>query len=516
MNERIVNLRVTGTDYTSVREASFCFENSDDKDRYSKFKERLLDRFLEERQSISCINTYERMSLYKLSGNGQKYFQGNVGVTSGYVSLPDESDDGASDERVRFRLTLQIRSRFDGEKSYFLSALLLSQKLKLLEHYVPSNEENIYDYMLFSQFKQHFVEAFRKGYFRQYRRFECNSDRLRGSIDISRHLRLNAGQDNGKIAHSYRENSIDNGLNHLIIAAYRHIRSKYPQMVADNFDCEYELKHTIDSLAVEIGYQEKRAGAVISKSLKPISHPYYTEYEQLRVVSLKILRDSGISIFDEAQDEDSQTLFFYIPRLWEDYAAECIRLRLKGCEMKFTPDIYVFGEKDRSGSYKFTKRTDPDYVFYHEGAPFMMLDAKFKPKWSVIAETGELAAKGNDGTEDYDKCLRDMVSINASAAGVVFPTSAGKVCISKDISRYNFGSKFYLFGIPIPSVEDMSYSDWKQAFDECVDDCVKEISQYISCEKERFCRLRTIMDKLRDVISDGEYKELCSRLLPDT
>ena len=514
MNENIVRLRVTGTDYTSVRAASFYFENSDDENKYDKYKELLLDRFLEEHQSISCINTHEHMSLYKLSGNGQKYFQGNVGVASGYVKLPVECDD-TSNESVCFKLTLQIKSRFDDEKSYFLSALLLSQKLKLGDNYVPSNEEDIYDYMLFSLFKQHFAEAFRKGYFRQYRRFECNSDRLRGSIDIVRHLRLNVGQDNGKIAHSYRENSIDNSLNHLIIAAYRHIRNKYPSMVSENFDCEYELKHAIDSLAVEIGYHEKK-GAVIGKNLKPISHPYYTEYEQLRVVSLKILRDSGISIFDEARNEDSQTLFFYIPRLWEDYAAECIRTRLMDCEMKFTPDIYVFGEKDRSGNYRFTKRTDPDYVFYHDGAPFMMLDAKFKPKWSVIAKTGELAAKGSDGTEDYDKCLRDMVSINANAAGVIFPTSTDRLCISKDISRYNSCSKFYLFGIPIPSTKDKSYSEWKDDFDELVEDCMKCICQYVSFEKERFCRLRAIMDKLREVITDSEYKELCSRLLPDT
>ena len=39
------------------------------------------------------------------------------------------------------------------------------------------------------------------------------------------------GLENGKIAYSYRENTVDNYLNHVIICAFEKLKLKYPESV---------------------------------------------------------------------------------------------------------------------------------------------------------------------------------------------------------------------------------------------------------------------------------------------
>ena len=63
---------------------------------------------------------------------------------------------------------------------------------------------------------------------------------------------MNLGMDNGRVAYSYRENTVDNMLNHLILAAFDYLKEKYPYIVDNNVDDEMlaELNH----LKYEIGY----------------------------------------------------------------------------------------------------------------------------------------------------------------------------------------------------------------------------------------------------------------------
>ena len=64
--------------------------------------------------------------------------------------------------------------------------------------------------------------AYRKGIYKQYCTFEGNDSKVRGKIDIARHIRLNP-LFNGKIAYSYREYTINNNTNRLIPVSYTHL-----------------------------------------------------------------------------------------------------------------------------------------------------------------------------------------------------------------------------------------------------------------------------------------------------
>ena len=128
-------------------------------------------------------------------------------------------------------------------------------------------------------------------------------------------------------------------------------------------------------------------------------------------------------------------------------------------------------------------------MFYDEGNPYMILDAKFKPGWIEAAKNGHL-----EGTllNDYDKCIRDMISINAQNCGVIFPTfeqvenydnhftvGANEFNYAHSISKYNERDKFYTFPIKIPVKNsckpEMSFIEWKTAFEKYTRDAIDKM-----------------------------------------
>lgn len=409
-----------------------------------------------------------------------------------------------------YDITLEIHSRFDTDDKhpYFLATMLMQETgLNFNPDTVPVDSEAFFDFLLLALFKRHLLDAQRKGYYREYRRFERNDDRLRGSIDVARHIRLNMGQDNGRIAYSYRENTVNNFLNHLIVAAYECLKKKYPGMVSSAFDSNRDIKGTIDFLRNEIGYSKANSYVLINKNMRPISHPYFTEYEQLRQTCIKILRNEKLSCFNGKEGE-TDGILFYMPDLWEDFLEKKLMTGLgDGIRVEAQNEIKVFGIKNKENERdSFKQPTRPDFVFYNDNKdndnkdnePFMILDAKFKPGWANAAIKGQL---GEALLPDYDKCLRDMVDINAHATGVIFPVSAeeeekaedgtetnataeqkiiipGPVLKHPDcfrehaISEHNKTDKFYTIPIKVPSLNggetEKGYQEWEIKLDKWI------------------------------------------------
>lgn len=415
------------------------------------------------------------------------YFCGVVGVIrkSMKINLGNEND-----EPVQFNITLQIKSRLDVNskndvsKPYFLSTMLLRDKVKLNNNTVPSNEDEIFDYLLLFWFIEQLGKARLKGYYKTYRRFEVNDDKAKGTIDIARHIRLNIGQKNGRIAYAYRENTINNYLNQLIVAAYNHLKNKYYDLVEDNFDSNNELKNIIMFLANETDYSNVNINTILKNNLKAISHPYFTEYEELRIICLRILRDEGISIFDGESDNGTQGILFYLPELWEKYLEDkLIKIAL--------PEEVVVKAQEPIKNFDEKQLTYPDYVFLINEKPFMILDAKCKPKWEDAANGGSVS----DVMEDYNKCIRDMVAANSHATGVIFPTNTPIKNISDTenvirslvhrISEYNKTDLFYTIPVYIPTVENNAlYSDWSSQFETVIQNEIGIISGIVQKEVE--------------------------------
>lgn len=479
--------------------------------------------------------------LYNIFKN-ELYFSGIVGVIKKQISVNlengseeleennwDESEEENPQKKgkiLTFNVTLQIKSRLDVTdtkgtpgKPYFLSKMLLRDDIKFSDNNVPESEDELLDYLLLFRFRQQLREALQKGYYRTYRRFYRNDDKLKGSINVAEHIRLNMGRKNGKIAYTYRENTVSNYLNLLLVTAYEYLKRKYYDLVTDNFDGDIELKRAIDFLENEVQDLQTGISMVINKNLKPIAHPYFTEYEQLRMTCLKILRNEGVSIFGGNPEDENQSILFYLPDLWERYIEDKMLTQLpEKIECKPQEKIMNFGYRNENRvaagggktdkvTHTYKQETYPDYVFCDttssdEWKRFMILDAKFKPKWENILEKGSISGV----MEDYNKCLRDMCAINANATGVIFPTNktfslddnADRI-LKHPVSEYNKAAFFYTIPVRVPLARDeLRFSEWDEQFTSSVKKSKRAMNNILREEREFAQGIRELKQKIRD------------------
>ena len=487
----------------------------------------IIKNFLSEIQEKVIINFSGRKQNKKYSlckvFNEDIYFDGVVGIIEDEfdVNLIDDTYSDGKDimdkyqiENLNFEIRLQIRSKFDTEKPYFLATMLLRKEIRLDDNLVLSTEEEIYDYMLLFWYKIKLLAAYEKGFYKTYRRFEENGYRLRGSINISQHIKLNIVQNNGKIAYIYRENTINNYLNHLIIVTYEYLKKKYPELVEKNIDNDLNIRCILEGIRNEIGYNPMGIQFLIKNNKKNISHPYFIEYEDLREICLKILREEELSIW-EAGKERTKSILFYIPDLWELYLEDILK-----SDKEIDKDVYtqgripesdeqlkIFGEYNETEKKFFKKNIYPDFIFFDKENPYLILDAKFKKEWkeSIKGEFPDFCL------DDYNKCIRDMNSINAHATGVIFPANIEQgndvkysdlKKLQHSISKYNQQDCFYTIPVYIPDTKNnldevgiLTYLDWRKEFDLNVSNALKIIKEIINVEKKYSGDFRKHMSK---------------------
>ena len=501
----------------------------------------IIKNFLSEIQGKIKINSDERkkdedyplIKEYK----GDLRFDGVVGIIEDVfeINLSENTYEGGKAiedkyqiENLNFEIRLQIRSKFDTEKPYFLATMLLRNKIELND-LVFSNEEDIYDYLLLFWYKTKILEAYEKGFYKTYRRFEENGCRLRGSINISQHIKLNIGQNNGKIAHIYRENTINNYLNHLIIVTYEYLKKKYPELIEQNIDNDLNIRCILEGIRNEIGYNPMGIQFLIKNNQKTISHPYFIEYEDLREICLKILREEALSIW-EVGKERTKSILFYIPDLWELYLEDILKSDKeiekdvytqgeipKSDEQPEKEQLKIFGNYNKTENENFTKEIYPDFIFFDKENPYFILDAKFKEGWKKSIK-GKIP---DFGLEDYSKCIRDMNSINAHATGVIFPANIEQrddvnyselKKLQHSISKYNQLDCFYTIPVYIPNTKNnmnevgiLTYLNWKKEFDSNVSIALEKIREITTLEKkyaEDFKRYMSKFNILRENIGN--------------
>ena len=410
-------------------------------------------------------------SLELIASFDKETIGGIVGALSGTVSLEEIrkahkiTEKISLDNNISFYINLQVHSRMDSNDSwYFLHTLLNHGKLKSHSSSVFENMDQLYDFLLVDLFADSIKKAIPKGHYRTYQRFERNDDRLKGTIDIARHIKLNAGKENGAIAYSFRENSVDNRFNRLLLSAYKHLKERYPQLVEEKIDKDIAIRDYINVLLFQIEHSRLDVHKIIIENATPISHPYYTEYEETRKICLRILRNIGMSIFD-ATSGQVRGFLYYLPDIWEDFLMYEMQRRYMDRYKILAQEPYEY-VKTLKGKYICT--SIPDFVFLHNNIPVLILDAKFKPGWS----DNSVSKKAND----IDKCIRDMVVVKAKGTGIIYPF---KLDLGKNVKKLEDRQKgrkrtisdnndiyFYFFPVGIPlSNQFESYDEWRAKFD---------------------------------------------------
>ena len=186
-------------------------------------------------------------------------------------------------------LKIKIKSRFDsGRNDYFLHYMLhrvMSFNLLDLNH--NNEQEDVFDFLMF-MFPALLRVALKQGLYREYQTFKYNDSKIKGTIDINRHVAKNV-PFTGKVAYSTREYAQDNDITELIRHTIEFMKTKkYGQSIL-NIDSETKdnVKTIIRATPL---YNRNVRHSVINSNIKTKIHPYYTAYIALQTLCMQILR----------------------------------------------------------------------------------------------------------------------------------------------------------------------------------------------------------------------------------
>ena len=310
--------------------------------------------------------------------------QGNKGEywTQQYIGLLQITSDGTKEE-------VFIRSRFDVNESCEFSKYMLNKalglKANILQKVEPSvGRGEILDLILAIIFAIQIARAYRKGIYRRYRTYENNDSKLKGRIDVARHIRLNP-IFNGNIAYSSREYTADNDMNRMILTAYTSLQKRQPGLMR-----ELEKKYTpvkdfisqLKNIMQPVSRQEARK--LVQKERKKITHAVYSDWESVRKTAILILKYMGIAPEDDGTNVNG--ILINMNYIWERYLVQIVKEKIEnkyqiegkksfgtffcnGQSIELQPDLVISDKK----------------VISDKNRPLLIIDAKYKNEWENVA-----------------------------------------------------------------------------------------------------------------------------------
>lgn len=330
---------------------------------------------------------------------------------------------------------LTIHSRFskneneEKEDDYFLHYMLqkvFSINLFNLKH--SSNKENIFDFLIYL-FPYFLRKALAQGLYKEYQKNSYNDANVRGSIDVNSHIRCNI-PFNGRVAYRVREHDYDNKTTQLIRHTIELIKkhefaNKVLTNDADTQSCVMQIVQSTPS------YDFNLRRSVINKNLRPLIHPYYSEYKDLQRICMQILRYEGLK-FGENNDK-VYGLLFDGAWLWEEYLFTV----LKDCNFNHPENktskgaIYLFSNPKSGIRY-------PD--FWKKN---FILDAKYKNLSMGIER------------DDINQIISYMYVKEAALGGFLYPSKNTDKIKCENIGKLNgYGGFVKKWSIPIPQNAD--------------------------------------------------------------
>jgi len=269
---------------------------------------------------------------------------------------------------------------------------------------------------------------------------EYNDSNLRGVIDFPRHFRNNI-PFNGKIAYRTREYSSDNFVTQLV----RHTI----EFIAENsnlrkiLSLDDETRGAVQEICGNTGsYDRLSRNFIINKNLRPLSHPYYTEYEQLRKLCIMILTHDKIS-YGESQQNRINGILFDGASLWEEYLWTILQNQgFKHPKNKERSEgIRMFENNDDENFDKNYRKIYPDFYKPKDNNDGWILDAKYKH-----LENGA-------GREDLYQVVTYMHTMEIGKGGFIYPLKQGEnnLCENKTtLQLAGLGGTISILGLPIP------------------------------------------------------------------
>ena len=363
---------------------------------------------------------------------------------------------------------LEIRSRFtDNSKEDFFLHYLVEQVFKInlfnLEYSFTQVPGLDFLYLLFPYFLK---KALGQGVFRSYQTFEKNDSAVRGTVNISHHLRQNQ-PFKGSVAYRSREYSYDNSMTQLIRHTIECIRRKEigPRILSLDEETRQGIKQI--EMATNGTYSLQKRQKVLQENIRPVHHPYYTQYRNLQKLCLMILNHSAIR-YEESRNS-LYGLLFDGAWLWEEYLATILCDAKLGEKQFIHPTnknrkggIALFNNsKDDNEKISFSKcyrRIYPD--FYRENVVCslqngMILDAKYKGLEQGLVR------------DDLYQIISYMHTMQFTVGGFLYPYRCHKELGELNQQSYKLANNsgiIHVFGIPILQTE--AYPHFKAKMEE--------------------------------------------------
>ncbi len=335
---------------------------------------------------------------------------------------------------------LTIKSRFqNSEQDFFLQYMI--QKVFLpnivdLPH--TTTNERIFNFLPFL-LPYYLKRALSQGLYKTYQKYERNDSNLKGVIDINRHIKLNI-PFSCKIAYTSRENSFDNPITQLIRHTIEFVKTKKHgrKLLATDANLKSFINQIVEATPT---YSQQKRLCVINQNIKPINHPYFTEYKPLQKLCLAILRHKKLSYGDGANKVYG--ILFDGAWLWEEYLATILR------PMEF---LHPQNKLKKNPIFVGTNRSYPRYPDLYRGKQMnctntpeenMILDAKYK----------RLDEKKEIDRNDLNQIITYLHILPSNVAKLVYPTKEEKPN-EKTIEVRGLGGKIETIGMYIPQKTD--------------------------------------------------------------
>lgn len=344
---------------------------------------------------------------------------------------------------------LTIKSRFDSNNpDYFMHYMLQKVfSINLFDMKHSKSTEPIFDFLIYL-FPYYLKKALAQGLFKKYQRFEHNDANVKGSINVTQHIRQNI-PFHGTVAYTTREHSYDNEITQLVRHTIEYIRLKEAGKTI--LSSNSETKNCVSQIVMATpSYSNQKRVQIINQNLRPIRHPYFSEYTALQKLCIQILRHEAIK-FGEEKNQVYGVLFDGA-WLWEEYLYTILKpLGFKHPENKTNVGgIKMFDNTDDENYFdKCYRRLYPD--FYSESKK-MILDAKYKHLDEKV------------GRDDLYQVVTYMHCMKYQLGGYLYP--ADKDCQFISYKLAGMGGEIKVIPLRIPQATQ----NW--------DDFIKDMKSY--------------------------------------
>lgn len=329
---------------------------------------------------------------------------------------------------------ITITSRF-AEKDindYFLHYMLQkTMGINLFNFEQTKSHENIWNF-LYYLFPYYLKRAYSQGIFKAYQKNQYNDANVKGTIDIKRHIKMNIPFQ-GKIAYNNSEHSYNNFLTQLIRHTIEFINSHpFASYILKN---DSELNSIVQQFRfiTEKTYNLNERNKIIIKNLKPVQHPYYTEYKPLQKLCIEILQNKGLTF---GQEKDKiYGILFDIAWLWEKYLKTILPKSFIHCDNLTKKNV----------QYLFESNKQPIYPDFLDLKNKIVTDAKYMP----LDNKGEYSEDSEKALSIYYKTITYMYRFQSNRAFLLYPTKESEIQ-RKDLKIKDTNGTLIKLGLPIP------------------------------------------------------------------